>query len=104
MKVNDLNLTGVSPDAIGGAGLDRARQTESIQRGRPNEANPYAGEFGDSVSLSKLSGEIRASGIESPERAARLEKLSSDVQSRRYQVDAGELSRRLIADAMKPLS
>ena len=102
MKVNDPNISALTSDTVGGAGLDRARQAEQIQRRSTGGAGPAAGESPDSVSLSGLSSQIRALNIDSPERIQQLEKLSADVGTNKYQVDAHELSDRLVEDAIRP--
>jgi anti-sigma28 factor (negative regulator of flagellin synthesis) len=57
---------------------------------------------GDGFQLSNLSARLLASGeTGGSDRAARVQQLSSDVKSGRYQVDAGELSRRLVDEAIR---
>ena len=102
MKVNDPNLTGITPDKAGGAELNPSRQTDAVGRGGASERNPALGNSPDSVSLSELGGRLRALNVDSPERVAHLEKLSSDVAAKRYQVDAGEVSHRLVEGALRP--
>ena len=101
MRVNDPNLAGMTPDTVGGAGLERAQQTEAINRRTNGGAGGAAGSP-DSVSLSGLSSQLRAMSADSPERVQRLDKLSEDVAANRYQVDAHKVSDRLIEDAVRP--
>jgi anti-sigma28 factor (negative regulator of flagellin synthesis) len=101
MKVNDPNLTGVTPGQIGGAGLDQAQRTEVVGRRRPGGPGAAAGDSPDTVSLSGLSSEVRALNVDSPERLARLEKLSAEVAAGRYQADAQGVSKRLVDEALK---
>ena len=102
MKVHDPNWSGVSPESLGGAGLERPEQTQAADRRRVGAGEKGAGEAADRVSLSALSSRLRALNVDSPERASRLEKLSVEVREVRYRTDAMELSRRLIDEAMKP--
>ena len=98
MKVNDPNLTGVGSDI----GLDKARQTGATGRRGVGGGSRAGSGGGDSVSLSALSGQLRASNVDSPERAARMQKLSFSVDSREYNVDAGRLSYLLVEAALQP--
>jgi anti-sigma28 factor (negative regulator of flagellin synthesis) len=50
--------------------------------------------------ISSLAGYLRSLSRETPERAAYLEKLLAEVQSGRYSVDAHELSREIVDDAL----
>lgn len=54
----------------------------------------------NSTGISSLAGYLRSLSPETPERAAHLEKLSAEVQSGRYSVDAHELSRKIVDDAL----
>ena len=102
MKVNDPNLTGASAGQVGGTGLEKTQQADVNRRGGIGR-DPSLGDTPDKVSLSGMSAQVKALGVDSPERIAKLEKLSSDVATGRYQVDAQALSQRLVEDAMKPL-
>jgi hypothetical protein len=102
MKVNDPNLTAMTPDTVGGARPDRAQQADQLQRRSIGGAGSVAGQSPDSVSLSGLSSHIRALNVESPDRLQKLDRLSEDVSTNKYQVDAQELSNRLVEDAIRP--
>jgi anti-sigma28 factor (negative regulator of flagellin synthesis) len=102
MKVNDPNLAGMTPDSIGGAGLNRAQPTDMKNRQGGAGAGTGIGDSPDSVSLSGLGSQLRAMTVDSPERLQRLEKLSADVETNRYQVDAHKVGDRLIEDAIRP--
>lgn len=92
----------MTPDSVGGAGLNRSQQTDAIQRRTGAGAGTGIGESPDSVSLSGLSSQLRAMNVESPERLERLEKLSADVETNKYQVNAHQVGDRLIEDAIRP--
>lgn len=56
----------------------------------------------DRVQLSDLSARLLASAdTGASDRAARVQQISSDVRGGRYQVDAVELSRRLVDEAIR---
>ncbi len=102
MKVNDPNLAGAAAGQVGGSGLEKTQQAEVNRRGGTGR-DPSLSETPDKVSLSDLSARVKALGVDSPERVAKMEKLSSDVSAGRYEVNAQELSQRLVEDALKPL-
>ena len=101
MKVNDPNLTGAAASQTGGTGLEKTQLTDAHRRGRTGR-DPSLAEAPDRVSLSAMSEHVKALAVDSPNRIAKLEKLSSDVATGRYQVDAQALSQRLVEDALKP--
>jgi flagellar biosynthesis anti-sigma factor FlgM len=93
MKINQspLDPSGLSQlgrtPGVGSSGTERTAQTKSDS---------------DRVQLSGLSARLLASGDSgTPERAARVEQLTSDVRSGRYQVDAADLSRRMVDEAIR---
>jgi anti-sigma28 factor (negative regulator of flagellin synthesis) len=107
MKVNDPNLSGTPPTSLGGAGPDKTQETERLRRGgRTNRGDPAVGDAPDRVSLSELGGQLRSLSVDSPERAARLEKLNADVRAGRYHADPLDVSRslieRMLAERMNP--
>jgi len=102
MRVNDPNLNGIQRNTAEGAALEKSRQTDGIRQGSRAGSGPEDSGSPDSVSLSMLSGHLRALHVDSSQRLQRINKLSAEVATRQYQVDAVELSRRLIDDAMKP--
>ena len=104
MRVNDPNLTTGNTDALGGAGLERTQQAESVSRRKSGARGAGGGDSSDTVSLSNLSSQIRMQSAESPERVARLEQLGADVALGRYHVEARQLSQRLVEGAITPAS
>jgi hypothetical protein len=104
MRVNDPNASGLPPGALTGTGLGKAQETGRTSRAGWGGRGEAAGEESpDRVALSDLSGRVRELAADSPERVARLEKLSADVRAGRYEADPLELSRRLIEETLKPL-
>lgn len=97
MKVNDSNTANLSN--LGPSGVSKSAETEAASRTKERKGADASEP--DRVSLSNLSGTLRAALAESPERQARLEKLSSDVSTGRYQVDSETLSKDIINDAFQ---
>lgn len=97
MKVNESSLNQAAASHLG-----KARQTEAVTPGGPKKDGEAAAPLGsDRVQLSDLSGRLlKLLNTESPERAARFERLAAEVRSGRYEVDALAVSRRIIDDAL----
>jgi anti-sigma28 factor (negative regulator of flagellin synthesis) len=94
MKIQDPNVSGLSTGGVGKAAeLEGSRQAKRAEQAQSQS--------GDSVALSGLSAALAAAQSESPERAAQLEKLSLEVESGRYKVDAKQLARAVIKDAFQ---
>jgi flagellar biosynthesis anti-sigma factor FlgM len=98
MRIQDTYTSGALPPQTGKTG-----QAEAVTPGAENKqaASRAAGQE-DQVHLSELSGRLlRIASTQSPERAARLERLGADVRAGRYQVDAMRVSRALIEEVLK---
>ena len=93
MRINDPNTPGLSPSQIGGT---NAAEPAGQKQKKVDQSTGLR----DEVSLSSLSARIRELDTESPERAAYLERLSADVQAGRYKVDALEISKKIVNDAL----
>ncbi len=102
MKVHDPNLAGSPVNSAGSTGPGKAQQSGRLAPGSRSVTDPLAADSPDQVSLSALSGRLRALSVDSPERLARLDRLAEKVRGGRYEVDAHEVSRRLVDDALKP--
>lgn len=103
MRVEDPNTNRLTPEAAGGQGIGKAQEaTRPVRAAVAGASRAAPGESPDRVALSELGSRIRELAVDAPERAARLEKLSVEVSAGRYQVDALELSRRLIEEALVP--
>lgn len=94
MRINDQNLSGISSSQLG-----RTQENEAGARHGRSAGTGAAG--GDRVQLSDLAGSLRTLSSGTPERTAYLEKLSADVEARRYSVDAQALSKRLVGDSLE---
>ena len=102
MRVNDPSTNGLAPEALGGQGVQKSHQTAQPGRGSAARSAMAPGESPDRVALSELSNRVRELAVEAPDRTARLERLRLEVSAGRYQVDALELSRQLIEEALLP--
>jgi anti-sigma28 factor (negative regulator of flagellin synthesis) len=93
MKVNQSPL-----DSPGVSQLGKAAGVESGGAAKSSQTRPDRDQF----QLSDLSARLLASGdAGGPDRAARVQQLSSDVRAGRYQVDSAELSGRMVDEAMR---
>ena len=102
MRVNDPSTNGLAPEALGGQGVQKSQQTAQSGRGSAARSAMAPGESPDRVALSELSSRVRDLAVETPEQAARLERLHVEVSAGRYHVDALELSRQLLEEALLP--
>ncbi|MGC8791967.1 MAG: flagellar biosynthesis anti-sigma factor FlgM [Bryobacteraceae bacterium] len=97
MKIHDAYLPGPGPSQ-----LKQAEQAAPAAPDRSEIGRKTTPAAGDTVGLSELSARLlELARIESPERAARIEKLTQQVRSGRYQVDALAVSRRIIEEAIQ---
>ena len=95
MKINDSNINGLASSGIG-----KAQETDAASRGRGKTVGG-ADSSTDRVELSNLSASLRAEDAESPERSALIEKLAADYATGRYNPDPLEVSKKIIADAIR---
>jgi anti-sigma28 factor (negative regulator of flagellin synthesis) len=97
MKILDRNQLG-----IGGAGsLDGSGSTEAVG-GRRNSADAApAGSAQDRAEVSGLAGKLsEATSKDASQRATRVEKLRAAVAGGSHRVDAHEVSRGIVKDAL----
>lgn len=88
------------PDPAGASQLGKAQETPGVTPGGGRSGAGRADAGADRVHLSDFSGRLLATAsMDTPERAARVERLAAEVRSGRYQTDALEVSRRLIQEA-----
>jgi anti-sigma28 factor (negative regulator of flagellin synthesis) len=103
MKI-DPNSLGLPQSNPAGAGRTNSR-VDQLYGARPEEAarSQPSGKGGgeDNVELSSLSHHLRVDDTASPEREARLQELARLVASGKYEVDAREVSRRIVDDSIK---
>ena len=100
MRVNDSSAANVAANQAGHAELERARQAGTGTGGRSRESS--AADSPDRVALSEMGSRLRELALDSPERVARLDKLSADVAAGRYQADAEAVSRSLLDEMLRP--
>lgn len=104
MRVNDNTANPLAGPGVDGT--QRSHQSQGVGgAGGQGPRGPVEKSGGDSVQLSSLgqalqAEELRASDIESPERQQRVAQLNKDVKSGIYQIDAENLSRKIIDDAL----
>jgi len=96
MKVNDPNLGG-----IGSNGVGKSQESSAVGGATRVSSQKTEASSSDSVQLSSLSKQISSLSEESPEHAARLERLAAEVESGRYSVDPQEVAARMIDDSIK---
>src|SRR5436305_2032729 len=101
MRVNDSNPGGVSPSGAGQTGIGKTQESTRVERGAGVTSPAKTGSPNDSVQLSHLGSLLQAEDSQSPERAAKVDKLRADVASGNYKLDAEDLAKNLIDDTLK---
>lgn len=97
MKIDPRTLDPASASQAG-----KAQETTGVSSGDSGGRAGRAHADADRVDLSDLSGLLLASAsVDAPERAARVERLAAEVRSGRYKVDAEEVSRRIVGEAIR---
>jgi anti-sigma28 factor (negative regulator of flagellin synthesis) len=103
MKIDPTSIPALTTSA--GSALTGAARPET--RNAANSSTQIAeGNSKDQVQISNLLESLRKAGAAadeeiSPERAAHLDKLAAAVQSGDYQIDAKELSSRIVEDTLR---
>ena len=92
MKINYTTTGSVQP---GGAGSIEKLNGGTVDRSTAG----LESSFPDQIQLSELSRQMRLLSADSPERQARIEQLSAEVASGRYDVDPGLISASLIEES-----
>lgn len=95
MKIDDSKSSSLNP-----AGLERTGSTSGIGRSGSSVGRAGWGSSGDEVQLSNLAETVRSLSQDSPEWAARLEQLSRDIESGRYQIDSSAVSAAIVDSAL----
>ncbi len=94
MKISDSNLLGAS-------GLGRSRQAEALAGYGAANAERREKIGGDQVELSGLAGRLsEVLRAQSPDRVARLERLSQAVAAGTYRPEAAEIGRSILQEAL----
>jgi len=94
MKIDNSNTAN-----LGNVSLNKAAETEAASQAKEKQGTVATNSDADRVSLSNLSGTLRAALTESPEREAKIEQLTADVASGRYHVDSATISKDIVNDA-----
>ena len=97
MKIPDTHLASAAASEV-----NKAHPAEAVPRAPQPGAESRPAAETDGVHLSELSGRLlEVVRGESPEQAARLERLAAEVQAGRHQVDPLAVSRRLVDEALE---
>ncbi|MCS7314085.1 MAG: flagellar biosynthesis anti-sigma factor FlgM [Bryobacterales bacterium] len=97
LKIHDAYLP-----STGASQLQQTGQTGAVGPARTEAERQHRQTTTDSVGLSELSVRLLdRARVEPPERTARIERLTLEVRSGRYQVDPLELARRIIHEGLE---
>ena len=100
MKIQDAYLPSSGASQL--KPTDPAAQSAPVTSSRVDPGQRAAASPSDRVGLSELSMRLlELARVESPERAARIERLAEQVRSGRYEVDALAVSRRIVEEALQ---
>jgi flagellar biosynthesis anti-sigma factor FlgM len=104
MKI-DPNSLGLPQSNPAGSSRTSSRPVDQLYGTRsqqpPSTDSVASGESQDNVELSSLTNHLQMLASDSPEREARLEELSRLVEAGKYEVDSGEVSRRIIEEGLQ---
>ena len=105
MKIDLTSIQGPSSTPAGTA-LTGAARPDAAHQTASSAIEAVEGKSQDQVQISNLLESLRRAGSTaeeeiSPERAAYLDKLAAAVQSGDYEVDAQELSSRIVEDTLR---
>jgi flagellar biosynthesis anti-sigma factor FlgM len=101
MRIDDNNLSGLSPSAVGGSQNVRAANEEGSTAAKPGKL----GTRDDQVQLSSVADRVSAGNLRpdqsvSAERSARIEQLTKLVQSGQYHPDPEKVADSMIGDML----
>jgi len=98
MRINQQNHVDTAETRIG-----KSKSSSSISGGQQTETGRQTSGASDGFQISSLASNLLGlATMGSPQHAQKLEQLSMDVQSGRYQVDAMVVSRAMISAAFQP--
>lgn len=86
------------PQANAANSSQRAQEAAAAGTGRTGSGNSQSRT--DEVNLSSLAGAVQSALSDSPERTARLERLTADFAAGNYQPDAASTARSLIDETL----
>lgn len=95
MRVDDRHIAG--NQTVQSGKTANPQEVERLNESRQAESRPASGH--DRVELSRLTGGLaRALEVMAKDKASQVERLAQDYASGRYQVDAREVSRAIVAE------
>lgn len=105
MKIDPTSIQGPA-STLAGSPLTGAARAEPVRQNTNPSIEATESNSKDQVQISNLLESLRRAGSAaedeiSPERAAYLDKLAADIESGDYQVDAKELSSRIVEDTLR---
>jgi anti-sigma28 factor (negative regulator of flagellin synthesis) len=88
-------------DSTGASQASKSQEASGVAPGGGRSGTARADRDADQVQLSGFTGRLLASAsADAPGRAAWLQQIASDVRGGNYQVDAMEVSRRMVSEAI----
>ncbi len=101
MKINDLYTSSQAAATYQNQNTQRAQEAEGTQTASAGKTSTKSIASGsDEVSLSSLANILQDTLTESPDRAAYLNKLSSQYEAGTYTVDANQIARSLVDETL----
>ena len=98
MRINDANQQPITNQPV--RGKEPIRVESGYQKVREGSVDSGAGAT-DTFTLSSLSAAINAQTEDSPERSAKIDKLTKEVDAGRYKPDSKVVSKKLVEDALR---
>ena len=98
MRINDANQQPISNQPVRGKEPNRVESGYQKVRESGVEAGPGVT---DTFTLSSLSTSINAETEGSPERSAKIDRLTKEVDAGRYRPDSKVVSKKLVEDALR---
>ena len=98
MRINDANQQPISNQPV--RGKEPNRVESGYQKVRESGVEAGSGAT-DTLTLSSLSTSINAETQDSPERSAKIDRLTREVDAGRYKPDSKVVSKKLVEDALR---
>ena len=96
MKINPRHLEATTASQTG-----KAQEATSVGAGQERGGAARTGGHSDQVSLSSLSNRLlELASADRPERTARVQQVTNEVRSGRYQVDSAAVSKSMVQEAI----
>lgn len=105
MRIDDNNLSGISPSAAGASQQVRPTDQQDTSAAKAGSDGTGGDAGSDKVQLSSVAGRVSAGSLStdqavSAERSARIEQLTQLVQSGQYSPDPGKIADSMIKDML----